>query len=203
MILAYASRTGTRRNLEALHAADWFLLVSAKGVHRHEGFRYAIDNGAWTAHTQAKPFDERAFVAVVEKLGGGADWIALPDIVCGGLSSLEMSKWWLSWVSRFAPVLYPVQDGMGPEDVRHLLHPEAGIFVGGSTEWKLDTLSTWAALAREVGCWLHVGRVNTVRRIRRCIDVGATSFDGTAVTKYAVELPKLQRARTMGALFYV
>jgi hypothetical protein len=38
----YASRTGTRRNLAALRAAGWRLLVSATGVHRHEGFCYML-----------------------------------------------------------------------------------------------------------------------------------------------------------------
>ena len=36
-MIAYASRTGTRRNLAALRGANWRLLVSATGVHRTEG----------------------------------------------------------------------------------------------------------------------------------------------------------------------
>jgi len=36
-MVGYASRTGTRRNLDALARADWRLLVSAKGEHRAEG----------------------------------------------------------------------------------------------------------------------------------------------------------------------
>lgn len=39
-MLGYASRTGTRRNLAALRAAGWRLLVSATGVHRDEGFPF-------------------------------------------------------------------------------------------------------------------------------------------------------------------
>ncbi|TDN58998.1 hypothetical protein [Paraburkholderia sp. BL10I2N1] len=93
-MVGYASRTGTRRNLEALAGAEWRLLVSAKGAHRPEGMRYALDNGAWTAYQQGEPFDELAFMSVVEKLGEGADWIVLPDIVQGGLASLEYSLRW-------------------------------------------------------------------------------------------------------------
>lgn len=61
-MIAYASRTGTRRNLDALRGAGWRLLVSATGVHRHEGFRYAIDNGAWTAYQAGTLWNESAFL---------------------------------------------------------------------------------------------------------------------------------------------
>lgn len=45
-MIGYASRTGTRRNLDALRAAGWRLMVSARGALRTEGFPYALDNGA-------------------------------------------------------------------------------------------------------------------------------------------------------------
>ncbi|MFM0348827.1 hypothetical protein, partial [Paraburkholderia sp. RL17-347-BIC-D] len=168
-MVGYASRTGTRRNLEALSDADWRLLVSAKGEHRTEGMRYAIDNGAWTAYQRGEPFDESAFLAVVEKLGERADWIVLPDIVQGGLASLDFS---LRWKERLrgipSQLLIAVQNGMQLEDVAPLLSPVVGIFIGGSTEWKEATAEAWGLLARRRNCHLHVGRVNSARRIRIC-----------------------------------
>ncbi len=83
-VIAYASRTGTRRNLDALRARGWRLLVSATGVLRHEGFRYGLDNGAWTAFQQGHPINLALFVIALFKLGRDADWVALPDIVGGG-----------------------------------------------------------------------------------------------------------------------
>ena len=68
-MIGYASRTGTRRNLDALRAAGWRLLVSARGVLRSEGCGYALDNGAWTAHQRGEAFDEDAFVEAVDRLG--------------------------------------------------------------------------------------------------------------------------------------
>ena len=44
---AFASRTGTKRNLAALRAAGWGLFVAAAGVHRHEGFRFWAENSAY------------------------------------------------------------------------------------------------------------------------------------------------------------
>lgn len=67
-LIAYASRTGTKRNLAGLRGAGWRLLVSATGILRHEGFQYALDNGAWTAFQKGVPFDEQKFAAALRKL---------------------------------------------------------------------------------------------------------------------------------------
>ncbi len=53
----------------------------------------------------------------------------------------------------------------------------------------------WGALARETGCYLHVGRVNTAVRIRLCSAAGADSFDGTSPSRFACTLPLLDGAR--------
>lgn len=196
-VIPYASRTGTRRNLDALRQRGWRLLVSATGVLRTEGFPYGIDNGAWTAHQSGAPIDLRRFVIALFKLGRDADWVALPDIVGGGLTSLALSLAWLRFVLCLTErALIPVQDGMTVADVAPLLGPNVGVFVGGSpdTNWKEETTPAWAKACRAAGAWCHVGRVNSQRRINICAAAGATSFDGTSATKYAVELPKLHRA---------
>lgn len=198
--MGYASRTGTRRNLDALRAAGWRLLVSARGVWRTEGFRYALDNGAWTSHQQGEPFDAGAFRECVALLGSGADWIAVPDVVCGGLDSLRFSESWLPELAPLGvPLLVPVQNGMSASDVRPLLGPHVGVFVGGDSAWKEQSLPGWGRLAREVGCHLHVGRVNTARRIKLCAMAGADSFDGTSVSRFAVTIGPLDAARRQGA----
>lgn len=158
-MIAYASRTGTRRNLAALREAGWRLLVSAAGCLRNEGFPYALDNGAWSAYAKGKAFDEPAFEKALRKLGASADWTVLPDIVAGGQPSLELSLRWMRRVLDETPrALLAVQNGIKPEDVRQFLGPRVGIFVGGDTNWKLGTMGEWGHLARETGCWLHVGR---------------------------------------------
>lgn len=195
-MIAYASRTGTKRNLDGLRAAGWRLLVSPAGVLRHEGFPYALDNGAWSYYTQGRSFDFPAFEHALRKMGAGADWTTIPDVVAGGHVSLEMSLRWMRRVLDETPrALLAVQDGMGVDDVRPFLGARVGIFVGGSTAWKLSTLAQWGRLGREVGCLVHVGRVNSARRIRACALAGAHSFDGTSASMYAVELPKLDAAR--------
>jgi len=198
-MIAYASRTGTRRNLDMLRARGWRLLVSATGAWRHEGFPYAIDNGAWSAWN-AKPvrrplLDLRAFIGVVIALGAGADWVVAPDIVCGGMDSFRLSLKWLPWCLTHAPrALLAVQDGMTSDDIEPHLSSRVGIFVGGGDEFKERSVGRWAALARAHGTICHVGRVNTQRRIAICAAAGATSIDGTSATQFADSIPVLQRA---------
>lgn len=195
-MIGYASRTGTRRNLDALRLAGWRLLVSASGCHRSEGFPYAIDNGAWSAHVTGKPWDQTAFEKCIALLARDADWIVAPDVVEGGRASLELSLAWLPRLLDICPrVLIAVQDGIVADDVAHLLNGRVGLFVGGSTDWKERTATEiWGPLAASSDCWLHVGRVNSARRISICAEAGATSIDGTSVTKFAKTIRHLDGA---------
>ena len=199
-MIGYASRTGTARNLAALRGAGWHLLVSARGALRTEGFPYALDNGAWTAHQKGEPLCEDSFRRAVDLLGAGAQFIVLPDIVGGCHDSLSYSLSWLGRLAWHPRLLLPVQDGMVSDDVRPYLGERVGLAVGGAptddgtTEWKLRTLHLWGRLARETGCYLHVLRVNSQRRIRQCQDVGAHSFDGSGPSRFSKHLVVLDAA---------
>jgi len=203
--MPYASRTGTRQNIEAMRRAGWRMLCEPSQLGRYAGIRpplaYALDNGAWGCFQRGVDFDAEAFERLLDWLGHDADWIVVPDIVEGGLKSLRFSLSWLDRVLSFAPALIAVQDGMKTSDVRGLLGKNVGIFLGGSTEWKLRTMREWGGVARERGAHFHVARVNTAKRIRLCQDAGADSFDGTSVTRFACNLPRLDNERRQGHLF--
>lgn len=203
-MIAYASRTGTRRNLAALRAAGWRLMVSARGVLRTEGFPYALDNGAWTAFQRGEPFDVPAFERAVRLLGVGSDFIVLPDVVMGGARSLNLSLRWLcrfrrAGLLRRVTVLIAVQNGMehGSQLARVMRHlgPRVGVFIGGDTAWKCATMSFWARKARSRGATCHVGRVNTAKRIRLCEAAGVDSFDGSSASRFACTVQPLELAR--------
>lgn len=68
--------------------------------------------------------------------------------------------------------------------VRPYLSSRVGVFVGGSTEWKLSTMAGWARLAHECGARCHVGRVNSALRARLCDIAGADSIDGSKASRY-------------------
>lgn len=195
-MIAYTSLTGNKRRLPLLRAAGWRLFVSATNLTTpYEGFNYAIDNGAWTAYTKSIPWNERKFVRAITKIGDGADFIVVPDIVRGGLESLEFSKSWLPRLERFQLVLLPLQDGMEEEHVIELVGPRVGLFLGGGDEYKLGTMARWGTFARKVGCYYHVGRVNSQRRIHLCEQAGAHSFDGSSAASRPGKLEVLERGR--------
>lgn len=194
-LICYASRIGTRRNLVTIRRLGWRLLVSRGGNWRHEGLPYAIDNGAWSDFRAARGFDGDAFETLVERMGAGADWIVLPDIVAGGLASLALSIRWLNRCLSVCPlVLIAVQDGMTEADLAPLVGPGVGIFLGGSTGWKLATMGNCGAFCTARGLHYHVARVNTERRFRMAHAANATSIDGSSLTRFAVTAPLLHNA---------
>lgn len=198
----YASNTGTRRNLDALRDAGWRILLTPDNPTPRVGLRHAVDNGAWGAFQKQTPFDAGAFTELVERAGAQADFVIVPDIVAGGMESLKFSLLWLPKLRHIRSLLLPVQDGMDVADVSKVLHawPNLGIFLGGSTEWKLKTMYGWGMLAAALNRHYHVGRVNTARRIRLAAEAGADSFDGTSATMFSCTLPLLEAARQQPSL---
>ena len=202
-MLGYATSTGTRRNLAGLRAAGWGLLLTPDRPEARGFDRILIDNGAWGCFQRKEPWDAGRFVRLLA-LHPTAQIVVAPDIVCGGDSSLALS---LSWLDRLAQpgriVLIPVQDGMCATDLASHVGAQVGLFVGGSTAWKESSLPMWGALAQAAGCYLHVGRVNSARRIRLCAMAGADSFDGTSASRFAVTLPPLDFAARQSAFLFV
>lgn len=195
---AYTSRTGTRSTLDALRVAGWRLLVTPE-VPRTEGFSYGLDNGAWTVRARPAAWDPESFLRMVDRLGAGSDWLVVPDVVGDWPATREKIDTWLPRLQGAAPrLLLAVQDGATADELRPMLSPTVGIFVGGSNDaptwWKVSTLPIWGRLARETGCYLHVGRVNSAKRIRWAADCGADSFDGKSPVLFPCTLPSLDRA---------
>lgn len=198
---AYAAALGKGRNQEALCRAGWGFMCLPTRLQSH-GQPFALDNGAWGAFQKGRRLDEAAFFRAVERVGASADFIVVPDIVCGGRESLDLS---LRSLEKLADVparkLIAVQNGFVWSDVSDYLGPDVGIFLGGDTHWKLATLPLWGDLCARAGVYLHVGRVNTVKRLRLCAMAGADSFDGSGVSRFSSELPRIDFHRRQADLF--
>lgn len=195
-MMAYAAYTTTKRNLAGLRAAGWGMMLSPATGLNAQGLRYALDNGKWSEHTGHYQWSKDAFIDALERCGPGADFVVAPDIVEGGMASLELSRTWLSRCLKDCPrALIAVQDGMELRDVWRHLEPRVGVFIGGSTAWKERTMRLWARAAHDAGTICHAGRVNTQRRIALCQAANVDSFDGSSATRYAVNLPGLDGAR--------
>lgn len=139
---------------------------------------YALDNGAYGAMKNNKPFDDEAFeahVAWAQEKDTAPLWLAVPDVV--GDKEATVYEW-----HRRAPQLRErtgwnmalcVQDGM-ETSVLDELRPDV-VFIGGSTDWKWSTLASWCAAHPRI----HVGRCNSPKRLYECAELGVESVDGT------------------------
>ncbi len=204
-MVPYTSCTGTRSTLEKLKSTGWRLLVSATGKLNNHGMNYGIDNGAFSAFMKDEKFDVGAFEKTLDWASSNPikpDWCILPDIVGDGKRSLEFSMTWLERVRQCCEhPLLAVQNGVTPEDIKPLVGSDLGIFIGGTTDWKLETLLDWGKMSRN-HCYMHVGRVNTKKRILLCQNAGADSFDGTRAVRFPKEIKDLDRFRNqLGFVF--
>ncbi|RTL07526.1 MAG: hypothetical protein EKK62_11180 [Acidimicrobiia bacterium] len=167
---------------------------------RHEGFRFILDNGAWTSFTREEPWDESAFRVAMGKLAGDelCDGVVAPDIVMGGKESFRMSMGWLEEIREVTAgdVYLPVQPGITAEECRApLASGRVSLFVGGDSRWKEETAASWARLAHEHGAKCHVGRVNSLRRLMIVKAAGADSFDGSGPSRFEKHLWEMDRFR--------
>lgn len=149
----------------------------------------ALDNGAFQSYRLGYPFMERFFWKTMEKcfsLGIQLDFIACPDIVCGGYESLDFSVRYAHEKLRGAPRLaLVVQDGMVPVGIHDRTADAAftHLFIGGSVEWKWKSARDWRKFASDHGMKLHIGRCGTAPDILRAQDIGADSVDGTNIAR--------------------
>ncbi len=154
---------------------------------------WCYDNGAYSDFTQRRHFNTVRFVRdqwsirnLITQRHPPPDFIVLPDLVGGGAASLALSLTWLldplvEWV---APTYVAVQDGMTEESLARALdgtaqprRTVAGLFVGGSIDWKIETGERWVQLAHDRGLPCHIGRVGAIERIAWARRIGADSID--------------------------
>lgn len=100
-----------------------------------------------------------------------------PDVVADHGATLTLSRPMFHRIRSYGyKVAFVAQDGFdgAPWDDFDCL------FIGGSTDWKLGSqVPTIVREARERGKWVHMGRVNSYRRMRSAQAIGCQSVDGT------------------------
>lgn len=117
-----------------------------------------------------------------------------PDVYADADATTRLFAVWSDRIRSLGyPVAYVGQDGLSPSMV-----PWDGIdvwFTGGSTAWKLSAdAQRFAADARFRGKHAHMGRVNTLRRLRFAAAHEYDSVDGTCLARGPdTNLPKMLR----------
>ena len=145
-------------------------------------------SGAWM---------EKEWMRWVSRMPRSIRFAVAPDVVdpSGRPTHHEtMDLWQLygGWLDRqgFAAA-FVCQVGSTSENV-----PDAPVlFLGGTTEWKLGKEArAIAAAAQRRGQWVHMGRVNSYKRLQIAHSMGCDSADGTYL-KYGPDknLPNVLR----------
>lgn len=182
----YIGVGGNRKHLKVLRDTGWGRMISASDFRSPAyGISWALDNGAWNCYTRGVPFDEDRFLKVLGRIPPGMepDFAIIPDLVGGGLASIEMSKGWIPRLPRRWPWYLVVSGGVEVQDVLPLLEAVDGIFVGMPMDWKIRTGRTWVELAHDHGLKCHIGAVGTHRRMIWANRIGADSIDSTTIVQ--------------------
>lgn len=152
---------------------------------------YALDNDAWGCFLKSLPFNETAWLRMLDKVPASQPplWALVPDVVADKDKTLDAwAKHLPSVAGRGWPLAFAVQNGMSPIDVPI----EADVvFIGGTTEWKWSTVKLWVDNFPRV----HIGRVNGARRLWIAQRIGAESCDGSGyfrATTNGLEARKLK-----------
>lgn len=104
-----------------------------------------------------------------------------PDVVGDAAATLDLAEWLQVIRELGYPAAYVAQDGQEslpvPWDDLDVL------FIGGSTDWKLGAHARALVVeAKARGKWVHLGRVNSRKRMLYASAIGADSCDGTLLT---------------------
>ena len=104
-----------------------------------------------------------------------------PDVLFDAVGTLTRFQPMASRIRALGfPVALVAQDGM--ENLRVPWNEFDALFIGGSTEWKIgEGAAALVAAARVMDKWVHMGRVNSRKRLFRAAEVGCDSADGTYI----------------------
>lgn len=168
---------------------DVGVLVEPRGRHLPEALlllpqRWAMDNGAFSG------FDEVAFLKMLDKHRHvpGCLFVAAPDCVGQAEATLKLFYRWTGEIRAYGyPVALVAQDGLRVGQVPW--NAVDALFIGGTDAFKLGPEArALADAARARGLWLHMGRVNSRRRLRYASRIGCDSIDGSGFSKWPATL---------------
>jgi hypothetical protein len=165
------------------------LIVPGDGNKPSEGVPWAADNGAFSG------FNETAFLKMLDRLEPWREtclFVACPDVVGDSTATLDQFQEWAPRLTPW-PLALVAQDGLTTDAVPWWRID--ALFIGGTTEFKLSPEA--AILVREANIrerWVHMGRVNTIRRMVYANSIGVDSIDGTSFSRWSdIYIPRAVR----------
>jgi hypothetical protein len=155
---------------------------------------WAADSGCFASPHEFDPLRYLGFLAKNQDAVDRCLFVTMPDVVADAAATLKRVQSWPIILRGlgFKPALV-AQDGL--ESLEVPWDDLDALFIGGTTTWKLSHHAHALVVeANRRGKWTHMGRVNSLRRIRAAQLMGCRSVDGTFLLFGPdVNLPKMQR----------
>lgn len=154
----------------------WQLRTPLTRYARVPGVPYGLDNGCFSS------FNKKAWLQLVEEARSDKPiFVTLPDVVGDAMRTKELFDNF-RWSTQDVPRALVLQDGI--RNVPIDWHMLDAVFIGGSDLFKIsDEAFSAAKAAKMLGKWVHVGRVNTPKRVREW-SLLADSIDGSGISRY-------------------
>lgn len=183
------------------------LLVAPKPEYRDQIKMYptfGVDNGMYglASHHQEHTFDTAAYYRWVASIPRTALFVTAPDIlhfhdgipIGDAAATLDTFPTHTQAIRVLGHKVALVgQDGLEDHTIPWELMD--ALFIGGSTPWKLGSAALAIVLeAKKRGKLVHMGRVNSYKRLQYAEEIGCDTVDGTYLRfGPRVNFPKLMR----------
>lgn len=160
---------------------------------------WAADNGCFAQGDAFDPGKWLEWLASLRQFRKTCLFAVAPDVLGNAGATIDRAAEYLHTIRQLGfPPAFVAQDGLEaltsnhPALRRSSSGPKGGhiwwdedfdvLFIGGTNKWKF---SKWSQLlvgiAKAEGKRVHIGRVNSLVKLRYCAELGADSTDGTYV----------------------
>jgi hypothetical protein len=121
-----------------------------------------------------------------ERWYGRPLFVTVPDTVADSRTTARLWGAWADAVRRRGlPLAFVAQNGCDHPRMSPPWYEFDAVFIGGDTAWKLGPEARRIVrIGKEHGKHVHMGRVNSRRRLRYAESIGVDSVDGTGWTKW-------------------
>jgi hypothetical protein len=159
------------------------------------GLPWAVDNSAYSMRNKSQQEimeNERLFWNLAIDAWSWMTfnppaWVAVPDSVGNHSETLRMFHGWSDmWSGEIGfipfPLAFVLQNGAAVSSVPW--DEIAAVFVGGDDDFKLKMCSPLVEEAKHRRKIVHVGRVNSLKRLRYAMELGADTVDGSGFSMF-------------------
>lgn len=160
-----------------------------------EDVTLGVDNGCFPYRDNPDEWPPEPWIRALERAPRASRFAVVADVVFDHVRTVDRWREWSPIVRDLGHrPAFAVQNGI-VDVARDVPDDAEAIFVGGDNRLKYGPEAIAAShVARDRGLWLHLGRVNSLRRLRWAFALRCDSVDGTFLTRAPDKnLPRLLR----------